>query len=65
MFKKLKTVRKGGVIEDHFRFLGKNYVTTRTDPKSNYLMKVRNDLRDIKNPYERILVDLVWKALYN
>jgi hypothetical protein len=62
--RKLKTQRTSGCIEEHFEYKGKHYVQSREDPNSNYLPKVRNDLRDIRDPHEREVVGLVAQILY-
>ena len=54
--KKEKVTRQGH-IEDHFTFLGEDYVAFSPDPKSNYLPIASNYWRDIENPLQKILVE--------
>jgi len=61
---KRKKVTREGRIEDHFTFLGEDYVAFSPDPKSNYLPIPSNYWRDIKNPVERILVELAYSSAY-
>ncbi len=64
LVKKVKTVKGPGTIDDHFKFMGRDYVVSRIDPYSNYLPFKRNDLGDITNPFRKILVDLAYGLAY-
>ncbi len=61
---KKKTVRFGGVIEDHFDFMGESYIHTREDPDSNKKAMVNTKRREITDPCENLLVDLAYEQSY-
>ena len=61
---KLKTRRVAGMIQEWFRVGDKTYVHSRPDPNSFYLPKPDNTLRELRNPVDILIAELVYGALY-